>query len=145
VPRATLAVLAFLAFLPAAAVAAPRSSPDGRYSGRLVTSKGEKSAMKVTFHVARRGRRITKLKTTVSARCVGPTIFDRRTAILTVHIPRIAVGARGRFKGSYKPLKRSEFKYEGTRRGRRVRGHLKVTKANCRGWRTGFRARRVGR
>ena len=139
--RGAACVLAMVVVMPAFALAG--ADPDGRYSGRTLKSDGKPSKTKVSFRVSKDGRRITKLKTTSVAFCIGGRIEDNRIAVLSVYIPKIKVGADGRFEGTSKPTDDTEFKYKGRRVGRRVRGEVDVRVATCFSDEK-FRAKRAG-
>jgi hypothetical protein len=126
----------------AVAAALLSSAQDGHWKGRL--SGGEKAA-KVTFQVARDGRRLTHFSTTVAAFCVGPSIGTNYTAILIVSVPRAKVRPNGRFKQTYKTDGGGTYKISGTLHGRKVRdGTVDVNVATCGGHDT-WTARRAGR
>ena len=124
-----------------AAAAAP--DPDGRYSGTHVGPNGQRLTQRISFRVSRDGRRITRLRSTATTFCVGPTLFDNRIFIAVVHVPTIRVRPTGRFDSVFEPVWGTKFELSGRRRGRRVDGRLDVRVANCAG-RDEFVARRVG-
>lgn len=139
------AIVALLvAALAAAGALAATPDPDGRYRGTHVTRGGQKLSQKISFRVSKDGRWITRLRTTATTFCVGPTLFDNRIFIATVYVPRIRISPNGRFKGVLKPERRTKLQVTGRRRGRRVAGRLDVRIANCSG-RDDFVARRAGR
>lgn len=140
--RILIVALLIGAFAPAGASAAT-PDPDGRYRGTHVTRSGQKLSQKISFRVSEGGRRITSLRTIAGTVCVGPTLFDNRIFIATVHVPEIRVAENGRFNGVLKPAKGTKFKVIGRRRGRRVAGRIDARIANCRA-RDQFVARRVG-
>ena len=140
VVRTTALLLMATALCAAPAAAAP--DPDGRYAGRLLNPDGTRTTTKVSFRVSSNGRRITRLRTTSTAFCIGATIEDNRIAILVVFIPRIAIRRDGRFEGTSKPVRGTEFKYKGRRRGRKVTGELDIRVVNCSSEER-FRAKRV--
>lgn len=139
-----IAIVALLigALAPAGAVAAT-PDPDGRYSGTHVGPNGQRLSQKISFRVSRDGRRITRLRSTGTTFCVGPTLFDNRIFIAFVHVPAIRVRPNGRFDGVLEPVRGTKYEVTGRRRGRRVEGRLDVRIANCAG-RDEFVARRVG-
>ena len=128
--RTAIATLLIGAFAAAGASAAT-PDPDGRYRGTHVTRSGQKMSQEISFRVSNDGRRITGLRTTATALCVGPTLFDNRIFIVPVYMREIRVSRSGRFKGVIKPVKRSKFQVSGRRRGRRVAGRIEVRIANC--------------
>lgn len=139
-----IAIVALLigALAPAGAAAAT-PDPDGRYSGTHVGRNGQRLSQKISFRVSMNGRRITRLRSTAMTFCVGPTLFDNRIFIATVHVPTIRVHRDGRFDGVVKPERGTSFEVSGRRRGRRVEGRIDVRVDNCAG-RDDFVARRVG-
>ena len=141
--RIAIAAVLIGAFAAAGASAAT-PDPDGRYRGTHVTRSGQKMSQKISFRVSKDGRRITRLRTTASTVCVGPTLFDNRIFIAAVYLRKIRAGRNGRFKGVREPARGTTFKVIGRRRGRRVVGRIDARIGNC--WaRDRFVARRVGR
>lgn len=139
--RVALTAMLMAAFsAPGAFAATP--DPDGRYRGTHLGKGGKKLTQTISFRLSSDGRRITRLRTTATTFCVGPTLFDNRIFIVPVSMPAIRVRPSGRFKGVLKPLKRSEIEVSGRRRGNRVAGRIEVRLANCAG-RDDFVARRV--
>ena len=137
-------VASLLLVLATAGASAAKPDPDGRYRGTHVTRTGQKLTQTVSFRVSRNGRRITRLRSTATTFCVGPTLFDNRVFIARVAMAAIRVRASGRFRGAVKPAKGMRFEVSGRRRGRRVTGRIDAKVANCSG-RDPFVARRVGR
>ena len=142
VRKIAVVALLFGAFAAADASAAI-PDPDGRYRGTHVTKSGQKMSQKISFRVSKDGRRITRLRTTATTLCVGPTLFDNRIFIVPVHVRRIRVESNGRFNGALKRAKDIKFEVIGRRRGRRVEGRIEARIANCAA-RDEFVARRVG-
>ena len=140
--RILIVVLLFGAIVQAAAAAS--ADPDGRYRGNHVARTGKKLTQTVSFRVSGNGRRITRLRTTASAFCVGPTLFDNRIYIAAVYVRRIRVAASGRFRSVTRPARGTRFQVRGRLRGRRAAGRIDVRIANCSA-RDAFVARRVGR
>jgi hypothetical protein len=139
--------IAFIALLigafGAVSASAATPDPDGRYRGTHVTRGGQSLGQPISFRVSRDGRRITRLRTTATTFCVGPTLFDNRVFIAPVYVATIRVRANGRFDGELRPQKDSKLEVTGRRRGRRVEGRIDVKIANCSA-RDDFVARRVG-
>ena len=136
-------VVLLIGALAAAGASAAAPDPDGRYRGTHVTRTGQRLTQKISFRVSNGGRRITGLRSTATSFCVGPTLFDNRIFIATVYVPRINVGAGGRFDGVIRPATDTRFEVSGRRRGRRVEGRIEARIANCSGT-DDFVARRVG-
>ena len=141
VARTTALLLIAAALCAAPAAAAP--DPDGRYAGRLLNPDGTRTTTKVSFRVSSNGRRITRLRTTSTAFCIGAAIEDNRIAVLVVFIPRSAIRRDSRYEGTSKPVGGTEFKYKGRRRSRQVTGTLDIRVVNCSSVER-FRAKRVG-
>ena len=120
------------------------SAQDGHWSGRL---DGGSKAAKVSFDVARDGRRIKSFRTTVSAFCVGPSIETNRIQIFVVSVPRARVRSDGCFSAVYEPNGEDggEYRISGTLRRSRVRdGRVSVNVSTC-GGRDEWTARRARR
>ena len=141
---ARIVIVVLLSGAIAHAAAAASADPDGRYRGNHVGGTGKKLTQTVSFHVSADGRRITRLRTTASTFCVGPTLFDNRIFIAPVYVRRIRVAASGRFRSVTKPARRTRVQVSGRLRGRRAAGRIDVRIANCSA-RDRFVARRVGR
>ena len=140
--RIAIGALLIGALAPAGATAAP-ADPDGRYSGAHVGPNGQRLSQRISFRVSNDGRRITRLRSTATTFCVGPTLFDNRIFIAPVHLEKIRARRNGRFDVVLEPVEGTKFEVSGRRRGRRVEGRLDVRSANCAG-RDEFVARRVG-
>ena len=139
--RIVIVALLLGVFATGTAVAAP-ADPDGRYRGTHVKG-GQKLTQKISFRVSGGGRWITRLRTTASTFCVGPTLFDNRIFIAPVYVARIRMAPNGRFDGDIRPGAGTKLKVTGRRRGRRVAGRIELRIANCSGG-GHFVARRVG-